>query len=408
MNGFVLTVFALVYAVMIIGRMPGTAIDRTGAALLGAVALIGGQAVSLEAGWRAIDVSTIALLFGLMLVSAQFRIGGFYSRFTQRLAGVPVTPQTLMLMVILAAAVLSAVLTNDIVCLAMAPLLAEGCLKRKLNPVPFLLALACASNIGSAATLIGNPQNILIGQRLNLNFVTYLGQAIVPTLLSLLVTWWFICRQAAGCWEMEHDPVAATYPEFNRWQTGKGLVVTSVLLIAFLIPSVPRDVAALVAGAVILTSRKATTRSLLHLIDWHLLVLFGGLFIVNDALQAAGLLERGLDLIRSTGIDPAQPGWLFGLTVLLSNTVSNVPATLLLLPVCSHPLSGPILALSSTLAGNLLVVGSIANIIVIDQAAQLGIRINWKQHARVGIPVTLLTLGIAALWLILLSSPLKK
>jgi Na+/H+ antiporter NhaD/arsenite permease-like protein len=148
-----------------------------------------------------------------------------------------------------------------------------------------------------------------------------------------------------------------------------------------------------------MTSRRMTTRSILSLIDWNLLTLFAGLFVVNHALESSGLLAQLIERITATGIDPRQPGWLFGLTVVLSNLVSNVPATMLLLPIATHPLAGPILALSSTLAGNLFIVGSIANIIVVDQASQMGVRITWKDHARVGIPVTLVTLGIAALWL---------
>jgi Na+/H+ antiporter NhaD/arsenite permease-like protein len=140
------------------------------------------------------------------------------------------------------------------------------------------------------------------------------------------------------------------------------------------------------------------------LIDWQLLVLFAGLFIVNQAMSDSGNLQQLMNSLRGVGVDPAQPAWLFTTSVVLSNLVSNVPATMLLLPVAQHPLAGPILALSSTLAGNLLIVGSIANIIVIDQAARLGIRIGWREHAVVGVPVTLLTLAIAAVWLVVLAA----
>jgi Na+/H+ antiporter NhaD/arsenite permease-like protein len=139
--------------------------------------------------------------------------------------------------------------------------------------------------------------------------------------------------------------------------------------------------------------------NILALVDWHLLILFIGLFVVNHALAASGLLGGGFALLQRAGIDLARPAWLFALTVPLSNLVSNVPAVMLLLPAADHPLSGAVLALASTLAGNLLVVGSIANIIVIDQAARLGVAISWREHLRVGAPVTLITLGMAALWL---------
>jgi Na+/H+ antiporter NhaD/arsenite permease-like protein len=142
---------------------------------------------------------------------------------------------------------------------------------------------------------------------------------------------------------------------------------------------------------------------MLALVDWQLLVLFAGLFIVNRAMVASGNLDRVVSVVRSIGIEPSQPAWLFALSVILSNLVSNVPATMLLLPVAEHPLAGPVLALSSTFAGNLLIVGSIANIIVVEQARQLGIPISWAQHARVGIPVTSITLALAAAWLYVLA-----
>ncbi len=143
------------------------------------------------------------------------------------------------------------------------------------------------------------------------------------------------------------------------------------------------------------------SRDLIGLVDWHLLVLFVGLFVVNHAVAEAGLATQADGALRAAGVDLGDPRWLFAATAVLSNLVSNVPAVMLLLPHASHPLAGPILALSSTLAGNLLIVGSIANIIVVDQAAALGVRIGWREHARVGVPVTLATLAVAAAWLAL-------
>ena len=156
---------------------------------------------------------------------------------------------------------------------------------------------------------------------------------------------------------------------------------------------------ALAAAGVILVSRRMASREMLGLVDWHLLVLFVSLFVVNAAIAESGLLDRIVSGFRTAGLPLEDPAALFGITVVLSNLVSNVPAVMLLLPAATHKLGGPILALSSTLAGNLLIVGSIANIIVVDQAARLGIKIDWWTHARVGLPVTLATLAIAAAWL---------
>jgi Na+/H+ antiporter NhaD/arsenite permease-like protein len=399
MDTAVLSVFLLVYLGMILGEIPGLALDRTGIALLGAIALLVMGKVSPEEARDAIDVPTMGLLLGLMVVSAQFRLGGFYARVTRGLSSARVSPPALLAMLIVVSGGLSALLANDIICLAMPPVLIEGCLRRRLNPVPFLLALACSSNVGSAATLIGNPQNMLIGQRLELSFGGYLLEAIVPVLLGMAMIWGIVIWRAGGKWETELPFQTAQAPPFNRWQTTKGACVLLTLMALFLLTSWPREVLALAAAGLLMTSRRMTTRSILSLVDWNLLTLFAGLFVVNHALQTSGLLSQLIERITSLGIDLKQPGWLFGVTVVLSNLVSNVPATMLLLPIATHPLAGPILALSSTLAGNLFIVGSIANIIVVDQANQMGVRITWKDHARVGIPVTLATLGIAALWL---------
>jgi Na+/H+ antiporter NhaD/arsenite permease-like protein len=281
----------------------------------------------------------------------------------------------------------------------MAPILIEGCARRQLDPKPCLLGLACAANVGSAATLIGNPQNMLIGQALHLSFAGYLLDAAVPALLGLVAVWWIICRATGSDWHRPTVLPEIDAPPYNRWQTGKGWAVLLLLTTAFLFAPWPREVVALTAAALLLTSRRLASRSFLGLIDWQLLVLFIALFIVNHALAASGLLAAGLSFLANNGINLGHPAILFATTTVLSNLVSNVPAVMLLLPAADTPLGGAILALASTLAGNLLVVGSIANIIVLDQAARLGVAISWREHARIGVPVTVVTLLLAAGWL---------
>jgi Na+/H+ antiporter NhaD/arsenite permease-like protein len=277
--------------------------------------------------------------------------------------------------------------------------LIEGCDRRGLNPLPFLLALACASNAGSAATLIGNPQNMLIGQKLGLDFGGYMLDAGVPAALSLLAVWALIRWKFDGNWHRPPSGIEAHDPPFDRWQTAKGFLVLIALVAAFLWSDIPREVAALSAAGLLLMSRRLASRDVLALVDWQLLVLFIGLFVVNHALAASGALDQIFGAVRAAGVDLSEPAWLFGVTAALSNLVSNVPAVMLLLPAATHPLAGPVLALASTLAGNLFIVGSIANIIVVDQASRLGVTITWRDHARAGVPVTLATLLIAALWL---------
>jgi Na+/H+ antiporter NhaD/arsenite permease-like protein len=402
----ILIIFLIVYLGMILGGLPFLRLDRTGVALLGAIALISINALSLEQAVAAIHLPTMALLFAFMVVSAQMRLGGFYDWVTYKLAGLSLSPAALLGVLVVIAAALSAVFSNDIVCLAIAPVLVDACRRRRLAPVPFLLALACASNIGSAATLIGNPQNMLIGQTMRLPFDGYFLDAIIPVGLGLAISWALIVRQTKGRWEEAGDDAAAherraeSIP-FDAWQTTKGLVVAGALLVAFLVAPWPREHMALIGAGILLTSRQLYSRKMLGLVDWELLVLFMSLFVVNAALQRTGLTGQAVAWMASHGVRLEQPGALFVATFVLSNLVSNVPAVMLLIPVVHHPLGGVMLALVSTFAGNLLIVGSIANIIVVDAAARRGIAIDWRRHARVGVPVTLATLAISGVYLAL-------
>lgn len=406
MSTTVLVVFLVVYLGMILGDLPYLQIDRTGIALLGAIALVGLGAVSPEQAAQSVHLPTLLLLFSFMVLSAQMRLGGFYARVTKRIAALGVSPPALLALLIAAVAVLSAVFSNDIVCLAMAPVLADACLKRRLNPVPYLLALACAANVGSAATLIGNPQNMLIGETLRLSFSGYALEAAVPVLAGLAATWAVIALLSRGRWMLAGEAVAVPQAErreaddaaFDPWQTAKGLCVAGALLVVFLFTGLPREVAALTGAGLLLLSRRLHSNKMLGLVDWELLVLFIGLFVVNHAFQATGLAAQALAWLEAAGLPLASPMTLFAATFVASNLVSNVPAVMLLLPAATEPWSGPLLALVSTLAGNLLIVGSIANIIVVDAAARRGVRIDWRAHARIGVPVTLATLALAAAW----------
>ncbi len=400
----ILIIFLIVYLGMIIGGLPFLQLDRTGVALLGAIALVSINALSMKDAVNAIHLPTVILLFSFMVISAQMRLGGFYDWITHKLAALPLSPSGLLAVLTATSAALSAVFSNDIVCLAMAPVLVDACKQRKLAPVPFLLALACAANIGSAATLIGNPQNMLIGQTLRLPFGGYFLEAAIPVGLGLVISWGVIVWYNRGRWL---DEVASEVVEpqregvpFNAWQTAKGLVVAVVLLLAFLLAPWPTEHLALIGAGVLLMSRQLHSRRMLGLVDWELLVLFVSLFVVNHALQRTGITTEAIHYLSSLGIQLDQPSALFATTFLLSNIVSNVPAVMLLLPVTHHESAGLLLALVSTLSGNLLIVGSIANIIVVDAAAKRGIAIDWKCHARIGIPVTVLTLLVSALYLL--------
>lgn len=411
----IVAVFATVYLGMFLGGLPRLKLDRSGVALLGAIAVIALAGLPLEDAARAIDLPTIVLLFAFMVVSAQMRLGGFYGAVTRRVGAMPLPRSGLLAALILVAGALSAVFSNDIVCLAMTPVVARLCLQRGLNPLPFLIGLACAANIGSAATLIGNPQNMLIGSVLQLPFAGYVRQALPPVLIGLVLLWGWLAYgpgAQAGSGSPHPSPlpggegamrgeVVAEEPAFDAWQTTKGLVVAGALMLIFLFTDWPRDVAALVGAGVLLLSRRLHTSHFMGLVDWPLLILFMGLFVVNYAFESTGLAAQAVAWLGAQGVHLADPGPLLVASAVLSNLVSNVPAVMLLLPHLggSGEQAGVMLALVTTFAGNLLLVGSIANLIVADLARQQGIVIDWKKHAITGVPVTLLTLAVVWGWM---------
>lgn len=399
----VVAVFGLVYLGMFLGGLPKLRLDRAGVALLGAIAVIGLGALDVPAAARAVDLPTILLLFSFMVISAQMRLGGFYTAVALWIGTRPWSRAALLAALVFVAGGLSAIFSNDVICLAMTPIVARVCLARGLSPVPFLVGLACAANVGSAATLIGNPQNMLIGSVLSLDFGRYLARAAPPALAGLVVIWlWLVLatgRREAPPALAPATALRAGEPAFDRGQTAKGLLVVSAVLVAFLATDWPHEVVALVAAGVLLLSRRLHSADVMGYVDWSLLVLFMGLFVVNRAFEQTGLAAEAVAWLVRQGIALGDLGPLTLIGVGLSNLVSNVPAVMLLLPHLHGESQGVLLGLVSTLAGNLLLVGSIANLIVADLARAQGIDIGWREHARIGVPVTLLTLAIAVAWI---------
>ncbi|CAI8820583.1 anion transporter [Methylocaldum szegediense] len=401
----IVIVFSLVYIGMIRGGLPFLQLDRTGIAVLGAIALIATKSLTLDEAAKALHIPTLILLFSFMVISAQLRLSGFYMLVTEKLGALRVSPAVFLAALIAVAAGLSSVFSNDVVCLAVAPVLIDICLNRHIDPVPFLLALSCSANIGSAATLIGNPQNMLIGETLKMSFVDYLRDAVVPVGAGLVMTWLLIALFWRGRWAFDprfavvhRDPRFEPHARFDLWQAAKGLTVAAGLFGAFLFSDWPREILALGGAGILLLSRKLHSTHMLGLVDRQIILMFIGLFIVNYAVETTELPKQGVSALAQAGFDLHDPELLYGASFLLSNVVSNVPAVMLLLPMATHPDAGLLLALSSTFAGNLLIVGSVANMIVVDAAARRNIVISWRRHALVGVPVTLLTITIAAAW----------
>ena len=400
MTTFVTILFVLTYLGMAAGRAPGLKLDRTGIALIVAVVLVATEALPTKDVSDTIDFPTLLLLAGLMILSARFRAAGLYDHSAAWIARQSARPLRLLALTIAVGGVLSAILINDIVVFAMAPILCASLASRGLDARPYLFGLAAASNAGSAATLIGNPQNVLIGQVGKLDFWHYALVAVVPAAVALLVTFLCIAVIWRSALKFEPDPALAETAALDRSAIGLCLLALVALMILFA-TTLPREISALLVAGALLLSRSVPTRQLLDEIDVPLLILFASLFVINGAFSATGIPQEVLDGISATGVQPDQAGFLVPFTLVASNTIGNVPAVIVLLEVWKGLPEGALVALAilSTLAGNLLLVGSLANLIVAERAAASGLRLSFLDHARAGIPITVASGAFAILWL---------
>ncbi|MEW5423029.1 SLC13 family permease [Amorphus sp. 3PC139-8] len=407
-------IFLLVYLALALGYLPGFRVDRTGAAVAGALAMIGFRQITDEGAWAAIDYHTIGLLFGLMIVSGAFTVSGFYSAVAEKIASLRVSPPVLLAFLVAASGGLSAVLTNDVVVVAMTPLLVTITMSRGLNPTPFLLGFCFASNTGSVATIIGSPQNMIAAQTLGLSFLGFMKVAFVPALISLPLVWgmvsllyrrrWTLQASAAG--EAARVDVPRS-PRHDLGETAKAGIVTIAVIAAFVFSDWPREMIALSAAAIILVSRRVSSKEVLGTVDGNLLLLLAGLFVVNATLAQAGLPQKVIHDLQSSGLDLTDPSILFLVSSVLSNVVGNNPAVMLLAPFLPHTGNvdalGAALALGTGFSSNLIIFGSLAGIIVVEQAAGRGIKIGMREFCRAGIPVSVLCMVLALGWIAFLT-----
>ena len=399
-------ILVFTYLVLAVGRAPYLRIDRPGAAVVGATLMIATGVLSFDEAARYVDVRTLVLLFGMMVLIAHLRMARFFDA-TVRWIGVRVyEPALLLVAVVFVSGALSALFVNDTICLVFTPVLIELARARGHRPLPYLLALATGANIGSVATITGNPQNMLIGSLSQISYGAFLS-ALGPVALfgltldaALLI---LLFRR-----ELVPGPVAAAGRPprtIHRAMMIKGLVVTALVLAGFLMGKDPAVVAAVGAAALLIT-RRVNPQKIYRQIDWDLLVLFVGLFVVIGGVEQIGLASRLFELLAPIGLHTI--AGLSLVTAIVSNVISNVPAVLLLahlVPQLPDPSSSWLtLAMASTLAGNLTLVGSIANLIVLEGARRHGVEIGFWEYCKVGIPVTLTTLVAGTVWLVLRSS----
>ena len=403
MSGFVVALFVLTYLGMALGRIPGLRLDRTGIALMAVAGLLAAGAVDIAFIGRAVDGSTILLLFALMILSAQFQQAGFYQFCATAIMRSGAGPAVLLGLVTAAGGLLSAVLANDIVVFALTPLLCAGIGGRGGDPRPYLVALAGASNAGSAATLIGNPQNILIGQTGGLDFWAFSAVCAPPALAALVVVY----VSVRMLWRHELAlPVAAARTmkgaaPADRWQLAKGVAATVAIILLF-VTDIPREAGAIAVAALLLASRRMASRDMIGAVDWHLLLLIACLFTVTAAFTQTDTSGSILGWLRQAGYSPDTVSVLGPAALIASNSIGNVPAVILITGLWPDLSDGALygLALLSTLAGNMLIVGSLANIIVAERAATAGYTLGFRDFARAGIPMTLASMLVASLWLV--------
>jgi Na+/H+ antiporter NhaD/arsenite permease-like protein len=395
-------IFAGTYLAVAIGKVPGLRIDRAGAALVGAALMVGAGVLTLDEASRAVDFATITLLLGIMIVVANLRLSGFFALTTAWAARHVRRPVALLIAVTLVSGLFSAFLVNDAICLVLSPLVLELTLTLKRRPTPYLLAVAMASNVGSAATITGNPQNIMIGSFSHLPYLRF-AAALAPVALAGLGLTVLLLAVVYRAEFITRDRLVALAAPVRVQKTLllRALIGTGAMIALFLAGQPPAKNRAIVIGGLSLLTSRLRSERIYAEIDWSLLLMFVGLFIVVAGAGRAFLTPNVLAAAGRLRLDRAPV--LSAVTALLSNLVSNVPAVLVLKPFVDglqhRDTAWLVVVMASTLAGNFTVLGSIANLIVVQKAASRDVAISFREYFTVGAPLTVLTIAIGTLWL---------
>jgi Na+/H+ antiporter NhaD/arsenite permease-like protein len=394
-------IFVLTYAVLGFGRLPLLRVDRTGAAIIGAAAMLGAGVLTLEEAYRAVHYDTLMLLLGMMIVVANLRLSGFFAVVARWVVERAHRRIALLAGIVTVTGLLSAFFVNDTMCLVMTPLVIEITSQLRRNPVPYLLAVAMASNAGSVATITGNPQNMMVGSFSGIPYREF-AAALTPVaaaglLLTIAILALLYRDEFSGSARLD---IEHRTPRVNKILLWKSIAV-SVAMTALFFAGWPPPLVALIAGAALLVTRRVKPEKVYHDVDWGLLVMFAGLFVVAEGVARTDWYHDLPRLIARFSLDRAAS--LSVVSAALSNLVSNVPAVLMFRPFLAH-VADPreawlALAMSSTLAGNLTLVGSVANLIVAQRARRDGIRIGFWEYTRAGAPLTLASIAFGVWWL---------
>ncbi len=415
-----LIIFIVTYTGIIFTRLPRMNIDRPSAAFFGAVAMILFGVITFDEAIRAIDFNTIALLLGMMIIISTLELDGFFEWIATRTLSVAETPFKLLVILTLITGIASAFLVNDAVVLLFTPVIIGICRTLRMNPIPFLIAEILASNIGSAMTITGNPQNMLIGINSGISYGHFLLFLLPVSLAGLAVVIYAVkwhyplvitpqfpdaeIKIKTATAELERG-VSYNYRSMRYSAPIFILVIVLFFMGRLLKLSIP--LIALIGASLILLLGRVKPSKVIRQVDWVLLLFFASLFIVVHGVEKAGLMDYILNHVKLTENASGLAG-LHLVSLVLSQVVSNVPFTVIMLPLMKTANSEVMwlaLASASTLAGNATIIGAMANLIVIETARSKGVKIRFMEFFRIGIVVTvismLLSFGIIYIQLLL-------
>lgn len=403
-NSLSLIVIILTLVGVAIGRYPIFRMNRATIVLVGSTVLIIIGAISLDQAYSAIDLDTIVLIFAMMILNINLRLAGFFSLITSKITKFAHTPGHLLLLIIFTSGILSALFLNDTIVLMLTPLILEIVFTLKINPLPYLMALATAANIGSVATIVGNPQNMLIGISSGISFNDFFIRLFPAAFVGLIIIYliiFFIYKKDIQS-KKRFEQIRIEYKTYKPLLVKSSIAV--VLMITLFIANAPVPLAALGAASFLLFTRRLKPERVFREVDWSILVFFSGLFVVTASIETSGLLKYLMYYSREFF-----EGGIISLSLssaVLSNLVSNVPAVMLLkpfIPLLENPDIGWItLAMATTFAGNFTLLGSVANLIVAETAKHKGIQLSFMEYLKAGIPITILSLIAGIFWIIML------
>jgi len=391
-----IAIFCLTYLLISGRRLKILPLNRPAAALLGSVLMVACGVLTPEQAYRSVDYDTLVLLLGMMLISAYLFMAGFFDWAADWILRRAKTPQSLLFYLIGVSGTLSALLVNDTVCLMLTPLVVAVMVRGRLPLTPYLLALAMSANLGSVASLVGNPQNMIIGHMSRISFLRFSASLLPVAIVGLLIQFAVLrigFRKVLGE-AVIHRPAEVSRPINSRLLA----LTSSVLVLVFLGFTAGLNLSwtALAGGALLMVLARRDTHEVLKLVDWHLLVFFAALFVVVEGLTGTGLPDQIFRHVNVfLGASATSQLWNFAwFSALGSNVFSNVPFVLIagkwINNFAQPELMWKVMALATTFAGNLTILGSVANIIVVE-SARSHIEVGFWDYARYGIPVTILT-----------------